>query len=186
MSNSEQREKRYQAIRLYNSGVISLSDLKAKFRIVSTLADPEYTNPKKLDGVLGTKSRIETLERLTRTRGQATGIALKKYRKPPPVTSNREEQAAKFVTKFRGNVPHNWKRYGTLVKRSSKENPPRLGTARRLIRDPRYQGFEEFNKDFDYLIRALADLDGSKQSRRAVSSALRKSKASANVTVKRG
>ena len=64
MTSDKQRERKYQALRLYHSGAISLGDVKANFRIVATVADKEYSSPNDVKEALETKTNLEKLEKL--------------------------------------------------------------------------------------------------------------------------
>lgn len=158
MTSEQQREKKYQALRLYHSGAVSLADVKAKFRIVTTVADEEYSSPTDVNDVLETKTNLEKLEKLTMTRDVARQRMILKLNQKPRVTSTREETVAKFATDYRGGLPHNFVRYGILRSKTKRKNPPRHGSSRGKIARGRYSGFKKFNKDFDALERSLLQL----------------------------
>ena len=175
MSSKQDREKRYQAIRLWNSGAISLTDLKNQFRVVTSVTHQKYTAKKDQTDVLATQKRLETLERLTMTRNLAKTKALMKLKPKPKLTATRDEEIAAFVTNYKTGIPANYKRYGILVAKTKRVNPPRPGTSKGKIAKGRYQGFDTFNKDYDKLMKALlllANSGGSKSSRTDVSKAL--------------
>ncbi len=189
MSNPEQREKRYQAIRLYHSGLISLSDLKAQFRMVATLADDEYTSTATQKDVLATKERLDRLEKMTMTRDQAKLRYLMKMQVKPKLARTRDEEIAQFATSSKFGIPHNWSRYGTLIKRTDKVNKPRPGTAKRHIvpnRSLRVIGFKEFNKSYDKMMKALLNLTRDKKGRSQFSKALRSVKDNVRVSTSKG
>lgn len=189
MSSAEQREKRYQAIRLYNSGVISLTELKAQFRVVATLADDEYTSTSNQKMVLETKERLDRLERMTMTRDQAKLRFLMQSKKKPKLTRTRDEEIARFATGDKIGIPHDFKRYGTLLKRSKTVNPSRPGTAKRHIKKNqslRFKGFAEFNKSYDRMMKALLNLTKERKGRGEFSKALRSVKDSVKVTTTKG
>jgi|TARA_A100001015_G_scaffold132006_2_gene146531 hypothetical protein len=175
MSSKLDREKRYQAIRLYNSGAISLTDLKNQFRVVSAVTHNKFTATRDQKDVLATEKRLETLERLTMTRDQAKQKALMKLSNKPKLTATRDEEIARFVTKYQTGIPANYSRYGILEAKTKRVNPPRPGTSKKKISQGRYEGFDKFNKDYDRLMKALLKLltsGGSKSARKGVGKAL--------------
>lgn len=186
MSSAKQREKKYQAIRLYNSGVISLADIKAQFRIVATVADEEYSSPKDVSDALETKTNLEKIEKLTMTRDAAKQRLILKLNQKPRITANREETVAKFATQYRGGLPHNFVRYGILRSKSKRKNPPRHGSSKGKIARTRYHGFQKFNKDFDKLERGLLALLKDRRSARGISKNLRNLQNSIKVSATRG
>ena len=189
MSSKKDRERRYQAIRLYESGLISFNELKAQFRILATVANRKFTSQQDQIEVLKTKERLERLEKMTMTRDQAKLQYLMKLNKKPAITKTRDEAIAKFVSDYKTPIPADFSRYGILEAKTKRKNPPRPGTSRKKISNPRYIGFKQFNKDFDRLMKALVRLTrerGSKGARSEVSKASQKAKQSITVGARPG
>lgn len=186
MTPAKQREKKYQALRLYHSGAISLSDVKANFRIVATVADKEYSSPNDVKEVLETKTNLEKLEKLTMTRDVARQRMILKLNQKPRITATREETIAKFATDYRGGLPHNFVRYGILRSKSKRKNPPRPGSSAGKIGRTNYIGFKKFNKDFDALERNLLLLIRERGKATRFSNQLRSLRNSVKVSATRG
>jgi hypothetical protein len=179
------QEQKYQAIKLYHSNVISLSDLKALFRVVAVVADDEYTSASQQKAVLATRDRMETIKRLTQTRSDRKLELELKAVKKSRLVSTRAEHIAEFTSGHKGRLPHNWKRYGSLVNRSGRVNEPMDGSSRRKIGKPRYKGFKEFNRDYDALARALVRLLEQDSRRRGkVRGVLKKVKEGVSISAK--
>jgi hypothetical protein len=185
-TSDRRREEKYQAIKLYNSNVITLADIKALFRVTATVTDDEYSSKTDQQDVLGAKARIHRIAKLAQTRQAAQAEAILRFRAKPKITANRAEVIAKFATGWRGPLPHTWSRYGTLVKRSKTINHPRHGSSRGKIRNTRYIGFKKFNKDWDSFEKALQELLQKDQSARAMKGAIDKVKRSVSITARRG
>ncbi len=152
-------EYRYQAIKLWNSGQISLTELKAMFRIVATVSHGDFSSPKDIKSVEGVMARLEKFRDLSETRSTAKQrVILKMKPKPSISTGTREEARAKFLTGFKGKLPHDWKRYGPLVAKTDRYNAPRPNTSRKWIKKPKYIGFKEFIKSADMLFQSLSEL----------------------------
>jgi len=151
-------EKKYQAIRLYNSSVISLTDLKSLFRIVAVVAEDEYTSKPDQQDVIGTRDRLEKIERLARTRNAAVQEKILRFKIKPRLTKTRDEEISAFVTNYKAGIPANWSRYGPLIKRTKRVNKPRPGSSKGKIARPTYRGFKRFNKDFAGFERELIKL----------------------------
>lgn len=184
MSSKEQMDKKYQAIKLYNSNQISLSDIKALFRIVAVVADDEYTSKTNQKDVLGTRDRLDKIARLSRTRNAAVQEKILRFSKKPRLTKTRDEEIAAFVTGFQTGIPANWKRYGILRKKTKRVNPPKPGSSKGKIAKPRYSGFSKFNKDFAEFERSLLVLLNS-GSRKELGKNLKQVRDSVKVTAKR-
>ena len=184
MSSKKQMERKYQAIKLYNSGQISLQDMKALFRIVTVVAHDEYTSKGKQKKVLGADERIKKLNRLTMTRSAAAQEKILALNTKPKLTATRDEAIAKFATRFTGGIPHSFDRYGPLIAKTKRVNPPRPGSSKGKIGKPNYRGFEKFNRDFDDFQKSLLILLRSGD-RKAVGKAIKKVRDSINVGTKR-
>lgn len=186
MSTPKQMQKKYQAIRLYNSGLISLNDIKATFRIVAVVADDEYTSEGTARDVLGTRDRFKKLERLTQTRNAAIQEKILRFKTKPKLTNTRDEQIAKFATDYKAGIPINWDRYGILRKRTKRVNKPRPGSSKGKIAKPLYRGFKEFNRDFDRMEKELLKLFKDRSAKTSINKTLSKVRDSAKVTTARG
>tara|TARA_E500000331_G_scaffold270298_1_gene261837 strand:- start:288 stop:857 length:570 start_codon:yes stop_codon:yes gene_type:complete len=151
-------EYRYQAIKLWNSGKISLTELKALFRVVATVVHKDFSNESDLQTVTATMARLEKLKDLTETRDIARQRIIMRMKPKTKFKGTREEEIAKFATGYKGKIPHNWKRYGPLVAKTDRYNPPRPGSSRKHIQRTTYSGFKQFNKDFDNFMQSLLKL----------------------------
>lgn len=179
------REKKYQAIKLYASGHASLSDIKGMFRVVSVAATEEYSGSGNQKLFLGTKDRMDRLEKMAMTRDVARQRMLMSLNKPSKLTRNRAEVIADFAIGAKMSLPHNWERYGNLVKRTDRVNPTRKGSSRGKIGKTTYIGFKKFNKDFDGLMKALLLLTADrKQSGARIAGQMAKLKAGVTVSAK--
>lgn len=162
------QEEKFQAIYAWNSNLISLTDLKALFRVVSVVAEKEYTNPRQQEVVLKTRDRLEKIKRLTETRDAAKMRLELKYNKRKALPSTRAETIAQFTTNHKGKLPHSWKRYPAMENKSGRVNQSRPGSSSGKILPPTYRGFRKFNKDFDALanaLRKLLELDAKNKGR---------------------
>ena len=151
------REQKYQAIKLYNSGQASLSDIKSMFRVTAVAATTEYSGITNQKHFLGTKERMDRLHKMTMTRDIAKMRMLMRFNSKPQLPRNRAEIIADFALDAHLKLPHDWARYGTLIKRTKRINPPRKGSSQGKIGKTTYIGFKKFNKDFDGLMRSLLD-----------------------------
>lgn len=183
-TSTQQMERKYQALKLYNSNQISLSDIKALFRIVAVVAEDEYTSKTDQRDVIGTKDRLDKIARLSRTRSAAVQEKILRFKIKPRLTKTRDEEIAAFVTGFQTGIPANWKRYGILRKRTKRVNPPRPGSSKGKIARPTYRGFKKFNKDFAEFERSLLVLLNS-GSRKELGKNLKQVRDSVKVTAKR-
>ncbi len=145
-------ERKYQAIKLYNSGVISLSDLKALYRVVHVAAEDEYSRREDIDNVLAVSTRLDKLTRLSQTRYEAKQQALARYSRRPRHQSKQEALAA-FVTGVRGR--RDWKRFGPLIARSNNRAEPRPGSSKGKIAQTTYRGWTSTRRGLDTLIATL-------------------------------
>lgn len=181
------QEAKYQAIRAYNSNLISLSDLRALFVVTATVAEKEYTNPRQQEMVLRTRDRLEKIARLTETRNEAKLRYELKSKKKAKLPSTRAETIAQFVSGYEGKVPYSWDRFGPLVAKSGRQSAPRDGSSKGKIANPRYIGFNKFNRDFDELAKAIVKLlEIDDRNRKKARSMLGKVGKSTNVTTRRG
>jgi len=183
-SKKQRQEEKYQAIRLYNSNVISLQDLKSLFRITATVTDKEYSKPSDQKDALGTKDRLDRIEKLSRTRDAARQAALIRFgRKTNRLTANRPETIAQFALGYPKALPANWSRYGTLIGKG-KRAKPRDGSSKGKIGKTTYRGFQRFNKNYDNFEKALLRLLESGRSK-SINGTLKKIRDTVKTSVRR-
>tara|TARA_E500000331_G_scaffold323028_1_gene338320 strand:- start:1217 stop:1816 length:600 start_codon:yes stop_codon:yes gene_type:complete len=151
-------EYRYQALKLWNSGKMSLTELKAIFRVVATVVHGDFSNETDVQSVVATMARLEKLRDLTETRSAARQRFILKKTPKTQFKGTREEEIAKFATGYKGGLPHNWKRYGNLVAQTDRYNPPRPMSSRSKINKTKYKGFKEINRDLDNFFKSLSML----------------------------
>lgn len=183
MSN-KRREEKYQAIKLYNSGKISLSELKARFRVVATVTRDEYSSMQDQKDILGTMGRMEKVTRLAATRDIAKQRAIMKFKVKPKFTETRNEAIAKFALNANYKLPHSWARYGSLVKTTKRVNPPRKGSSKGKIGKTKYIGFRKFNKDFDQLMKSLEHFSRDRKGGKRMAGQLRAFRDKVNITTR--
>ena len=158
MSTPRNREIKYQALRLYHSGNISLGDIKAQFRITTSAAFDEYSSDVDQKATLGTKDRLEKIRKLSMTRSEAVLEKQLAMKVKPRLSNTRDEEIAQFGTGFKTGIPANFSRYGILRSKSKKRAKPRIGSSKGKYSRTRYRGFKKFNKDYDNLERGLLQL----------------------------
>lgn len=149
------QERKYGAIRLYNSGKISLQDMKAMFRITAVVAEDEYLSGGNAKDILGTRDRFRKIERLTQTRNAAVQEKLLQLKTKPRLSRTRAEEVSQFATGFNTGIPANFNRYGILIAKNKRVNPSRPGSSKGRIAKPTVKGFKKFNRDFDKMERGL-------------------------------
>jgi hypothetical protein len=176
------REEKYQALRLYHSGKMSLGDIKAKFRVTATVTRNEYSSTKDQKDILGTQASLEKLTRLAMTRDIAKQRAIMRFKPKPKFTKTRNEAIAQFALGTEFALPHGWERYGNLVKRTKRVNPPRLGSSKGKIGKTRYIGFKKFNKDFDQFMRSLLKFTKDRKAGSRMAGQLKRFRDSVNIT----
>lgn len=182
--NAPLSEKKYQAIKLYNSGFISLTDIKAMFRILSVVTDEPYSTKTEQEDVLRTEYLLGKIERLAMTRDAAKQRAILRFSRPtPPI--NRAEAISAFVTRFDG--ARTWERFGPLIARSGRKSEPRPGSSKGKIAKTRYIGFDKANRCFEELFLALEQLLASSEKQKATLVAQKSAivKATTRVTAQR-
>lgn len=158
MSSSKNREIKYQALRLYHSGQISLRDLKATFRIVTSAAFDEYSSSKDQTDALGTKDRLEKIRKLSMTRSEAILEKKLAMKVKPRLSKTRSEEIAQFTTSYKTGIPANFTRYGILRAKGKRKAKPRLGSSKGKYARTTYKGFKKFNRRYDEFERALLQL----------------------------
>jgi len=149
-------EKKYQAIYLFTSGKISLTELKAMFRVGYVAATNEYSSAQDQKDFLGTKARLEKLARLTETRDVAKQRMIMRFTPKPKLSGDRTMAIAETATGFKGDK--SFRRFPPMP--PHRNSKPRPGSSKGKIGRTRYVGFKEFNKRFDALMNSLANLSG--------------------------
>ena len=178
------REQKYQGIRLYMQGKLSLGSLKDQFKITGIVTTDEYSSKSDQKDFLKTKERIERLQRMAMTRDVAKQRALMRFGGKPKMPANRAQAIAKFATGSRVALPHKYVRNASLKKRTKRVNPPRIGSSARIIRKTRYIGFKKFNRDFDMLMKSLLQLTKDRPEAKNMRANLMRIKKGINVTAK--
>lgn len=148
-------EEKYQLIKLVQSGR-TFTEAKALVKAGAAALHPEYTSAKDLKDL----AKLEGLNHLLLTRGQAIQLQELKLKAQRPYISTREEAIAKWAAGYRGKLPLDWKRDGNLIRRG-KPNKPKPGSSR--IPYPKVGktvvvGADKAVKDFDKLVRILQKL----------------------------
>ena len=179
------QEKKYQAIRLYQSGQASLTDVKAMFRVLTVAATTEYSGTTNQKLFLGTKERLERLQKMTMTRSLAKQRMLMSLKIKPKLSANRAEVIAEFAGDASLKLPHDWKRYGRLVKRTKRVTPSRKGSSRGKITKTRYIGFAKFNRDYDKMTKSMLNFTRDRKANgNNIAMQLARAKASVNSSLK--
>ena len=163
MTAEELRERKYQGLRLYHSKIISLTELKALFRITATATTDDYSRKEDQVDAIGTIARIDKIKQLSGTRDYYKQQYIMRNKVKPNLTETRNEAIASFVTNYKTVIPHKWTRYGILVAKNKRKAKPRIGSSAGKWAQTNYIGFEKFNRDFDSLMNALANLAGDKK-----------------------
>jgi len=147
---SARQEQKFQMIKLIKSGR-SLREVNALTKSTAVAFFPEYSKQGDRKDLLAIEG---TLERLTRTRGQAIDLAKLKFgpRKSLPV--NRNEFIAKWLTEGRIS----WKRDGNLVAKGP-PTPSRPGSSEGKIGLTKVIGAKRLARDLKGLIRAFKKLN---------------------------
>jgi len=156
----ERNEMRYQYIKLMKSGK-SLKDIRALMRSTTTALDDEYTNKAEKKSLTDLVGGLEYL-----TRARAIDVMRLRFKAPNTLSTSREEWTANYITNYKGSLPHNWVRYGNLI-RKGKPNPPRPGTSKRHIGKTTIIGASKVLRDANALVASLQNLvktrNGKKQ-----------------------
>ena len=148
-------EKKYQAIYLFTSGKISLTELKAMFRVAYVAAADEYSSAQDQKDFLGTKARLEKLARLTETRDLAKQRMIMRFTPKPKLSGDRAMAIAETATGFSDK---SFRRFSPMP--PNRNSKPRPGSSKGKIGRTRFKGFKRFNRDFDALMHSLANLTG--------------------------
>ena len=83
-----------------------------------------------------------------------------------PLPASVEEVLADFATPYRGRVPLNWKRYGTLI-RKGPPNKPKIGSSRGKIGKTTVRGVKKVLSDLEAMIKAIQELEAYDTKKRA-------------------
>jgi len=151
-------EQKYQGIRGYHMGRWK-TDSKMRFRVLSMVSKAEYLASKDGKDIMKTHSNLETLYELAKTRDVAKQEALLRYgKKGNKLTATRNETIAKFVTGFKGQLPHSFVRYDGLIAKNKRRAKPRPLSSKGKVNPTTVQGFDTFNKDYKMLTRSLLKL----------------------------
>ena len=165
---NDPRERKYQGIRGYLSDRW-LTDSKMSLRVLTMASTDEYMNAKDQKDILKTKSNLDKLYELAKTRDVKKQEAILRFgHKQSKLTANRDETIAKFVTGYRGTLPHNFVRYGNLVAKHKRRAETRPNSSKGKVKTTSVRGFDSFNKDYTILTRSLLRLvrSGSGNTRR--------------------
>lgn len=151
-------EKHYNFIKLMLSRGASLADAKVVFRVAAVAAEKGMINEGDAAQLEGIRQRLETLERLGRTRDQAKANALLNFKTNKNVP-NREEHIGEWLAGLTGQVPYgNWtERFGPLVARSNPyiREKPRKGTFRKKAGTTVVKGANQVLKDLKHLMDTI-------------------------------
>jgi hypothetical protein len=181
MNPVARNEAKYQFIKLVKSGR-TLIEAKALMKAASVALHPEYTSAKDLKDL----AKLEGLNHLLLTRAQGIELYELKLKASRSYISGRDEAIAKWGTRYRGNLPLDWKRDGNLI-RKGKPNKPRPGSSRkpyRKVGKTRVSGAAKTVKDFETLVKILQKLQTKHG--RGNDNALRKAFKSIRTQVKSG
>ena len=74
------------------------------------------------------------------------------------LTATRNETIAKFVTGYKGQLPHNFTRYDGLIAKNKRRAKTRPKSSVGKVKTTSVQGFDTFNKDYKMLTRSLLQL----------------------------
>ena len=150
------REKKYQIIRAYQAGKISLTDLKALAKLGSVGSLDEYMKASDKKHLLKLEGGIH---RLLQTRGDAKRLAEVRFteRKLP---QNREDFIGAYYSGFNKKI--NWKREDYMKrKKGRKRAEPRIGSSKGKIGKTTVIGAKKVLTDFEQLVKSLQALQRS-------------------------
>ena len=156
MSNNKLREKKYQVLRAFHSGRLSLTDLKMISKLGSVGALDEFMAKKDKKDLLSLEGGIH---RLTMTRGDAKRIAEVKF-KPRRLPQNREDFLGSYYSGHNQKI--DWRREEFMKrKKGSKPAKPRPGSSKGKIGRTTVTGADKTLKDFEMLVKSLQRLQNS-------------------------
>src|SRR6056300_330767 len=147
----ERNELKYQYIKLMKGGY-SLRDIRAMMRSVTAGIDDEYVDKKEKQSLSHLVGGLQYL-----TRRNAIDVMKLKFSEPRSLPSSREEYVSNYVSGYNGSLPHNWKRYGSLI-RKGRPNPPRPGTSKRHIGRSKIIGASKVLRDARQLTATLQNM----------------------------
>jgi hypothetical protein len=156
MSGVTSNEAKYQGLKLYHSGRISLGELKSLTKAGSVGLMDEYIDARDKKDLASLEAGIH---RLTMTRADSKALMAVKFA-PRPLPWNREDYLAAYYSGYR--KPINWKRDGNLIRRG-KPNKPRPGSSKGKWGKTRVIGAKKVLRDFDRLVISLQRLMQSGQ-----------------------
>lgn len=161
------REKKYQILRAFHAGRISLTDLKMLAKVGSVGAFDEYMKQADKKDLLSLEGGIH---RLTITRGDARKLATVKF-KPRKLSYNREDFLGSYYSGYRKRI--NWKREAYMERRKGrKPAQPRIGSSKGKIGKTKVIGAKRVLKDFDLLVKQLQALQNAGDIKRGDAKAL--------------
>jgi hypothetical protein len=152
-------ERKYQLIKLYHSGKLSLSDLKSLFRGIAVAS--EYMSEGDRTALLELRHKSEKFSSLLQTRALRREAMGKRFK--PAKLANREEHIANFLARTSFTVPHGWERYGNLVRRGKRPSKPRPGSSKGKVARTIVRGARETNAELDALIASVQRLTSAKR-----------------------
>ena len=153
IKNPPRNQIKYQYIKLMKSGR-SLTETKALFRSVSAALDKEYTSTKDIADLLALEGGIH---RMSMTRGGMVNVMKIKFAPRKLRQGRTEEILAKWLTSWRGRLPHDWKRDGNLIRRG-KPNKPKPNSSRGKIGRTKVIGAARVLRDFKRFIATMQRL----------------------------
>lgn len=159
------QEQKYQMIKLIKSGR-SLAEVNALTKSTAVAFFPEYSKQGDRKDILAIEG---TLERLTRTRGQAVDLAKLRFGPRRNYPMKRNEFIAQWLTG--GAI--NWKRDGNLIAKGP-PTPSRPGSSQGKIGMTKVIGAKRLARDLRGLIKALKRLKVSPADLKGISKAVRK------------
>lgn len=166
MSNLN-REKKYQVLRAFHAGRISLTDLKTLAKVGAVGSLDEYMKQSDKKDLLSLEGG---LHRLTMTRGDARRLAEVKF-KPRKLPQNREDFLGSYYSGYRKRL--DWKREDYMKrKKGRKPAQPRIGSSKGKIGKTTVTGARQTLKDFDMLVKSLQRLQNSGDLKRGDTKAL--------------
>lgn len=151
MSRIPSNEAKYQAIKLYHSGRMTLAELKNVAKGGSVGLLDEYVNQRDKKDLQNLEAGIH---RLIMTRHDAKTLMAVRFA-PRPLPRNREDYLAEYYSGYR--KPIDWRRDGNLI-RQGKPNKPRPGSSKGKIGKTRVIGAKKTLKDFDMMVKSLQKL----------------------------
>lgn len=148
------REKKYQILRAFHAGKISLTDLKVLAKLGSVAAMDEYMSAKDKKDLLSFEGGMH---RLFMTRGDAKKLVMVKFKPRNKIAMNREDHIGSYYSGYHKAI--NWKRESYMKrKKGTKRAQPRPGSSRGKIGKTKVIGVRKAINDFEMLISSLQRL----------------------------